>query len=74
VVLTDMMMPGLDGPETIQILRKMNPLLPIIAASGLSTDSQVTKAKSLGVNHFLPKPYTAEALLKVLRQILVEKP
>lgn len=50
----------------------MNPKLPIVAASGLSTDGQVAKATNLGVKHFLPKPYTAGALLKTLRQILQE--
>jgi PAS domain S-box-containing protein len=70
VLLTDMMMPGIDGPATIQVLRKMNPKLPIIAASGLSNDGQVAKVMNLGVKHFLPKPYTAETLLKTLRQVL----
>jgi PAS domain S-box-containing protein len=70
VLLTDMMMPGIDGPATIQVLRKMNPTLPIIAASGLSDDGQVARAMSLGVKHFLPKPYTAETLLKTLRAVL----
>jgi PAS domain S-box-containing protein len=69
-VLTDMMMPGIDGPATIQILRKLNPKLPIIAASGLSNDGQLAKIASLGVKHFLPKPYTAETLLKTLKQVL----
>ena len=73
-LLTDMMMPGIDGPAAIQIFRKMNPRLPIVAASGLSTDGQVAKATSLGVKHFLPKPYTSEALLKTLRQALQEEP
>ncbi len=70
VVLTDMMMPVMDGPATIQVLRRMNPKLPIIAASGLSANGHVANAASLGVKHFLPKPYTAETLLKVLKQIL----
>ena len=71
-VVTDMMMPGIDGPATIQILRKMNANLPVIAASGLSTEAQVAKARDLGVKYFLPKPFTAEALLQVLKQVLTE--
>ena len=73
VVLTDMMMPVMDGPATIQVLVRLNPKLPIIAASGLSADGRVTQAASLGVKHFLSKPYSADALLQVLRQILSAK-
>jgi CheY-like chemotaxis protein len=70
LVLTDMMMPVMDGAATIQVLRKLNPELPIIAASGLSANSQGDQATRLGVSHFLPKPYTAETLLKALRKAL----
>jgi CheY-like chemotaxis protein len=73
VVLTDMMMPVLDGPATIQVLRRMNPTLRIIAASGLGTSAYKARTTSLGVNHFLSKPYTADALLKELKEILAEK-
>ena len=72
-VLTDMMMPGIDGPATIQILRKMNPKLPIIAASGLAAHEHIARAASLGVKHFLPKPFTAETLLKTLKQVLSDE-
>ena len=73
VVLTDMMMPVMDGPATIQVLLRLKPDLPIIAASGLSADGRVTQAAGLGVKHFLSKPYSADALLQVLRQILSAK-
>jgi PAS domain S-box-containing protein len=66
-VLTDMMMPGIDGPAAVQVLKKMNPNLRIIASSGLSTEAQVATAEAIGVKHFLPKPYTAEMLLRTLR-------
>jgi PAS domain S-box-containing protein len=69
-VLTDMMMPIMDGPATIHVLRKMNPAAKIICASGLAANSQLAESASLGVKHFLPKPYSAETLLKILRQIL----
>ncbi len=70
VVITDMMMPVMDGPATIQVLRKLNPRLPIVAASGLPSSDHMAKYASLGLQHFLPKPYTAETMLKVLSQIL----
>ena len=70
-VLTDMMMPVMDGPATIQVLRKLNPAVRIIAASGLSSSGHTA---GLGVKHFLPKPYTAGTLLTALKQIIEEEP
>jgi CheY-like chemotaxis protein len=40
VVLTDMMMPIMDGPATINALRRINPTVKIIAASGLIIDNK----------------------------------
>jgi len=70
VVLTDMMMPVMDGPATIQVLLRMNPNVRIIAASGLSVKDMVAKATSAGVTDFIPKPYTAETLLRMLHKVL----
>jgi PAS domain S-box-containing protein len=69
-VVTDMMMPIMDGPALIQVLQRMNPKMPILAASGLVAEGQVARAARLGIKHFLPKPYTAETLLKNLKQAL----
>jgi PAS domain S-box-containing protein len=70
VVLTDMMMPEMDGLTAIRILRGMDPGVRIIAASGCAADGGGTKLASLGVTHFLPKPYTADSLLVALGGIL----
>ena len=70
VVVTDMMMPVMDGPATIQVLMRMNPLVRIIAASGLGIKDMVAKATGAGVKHFIPKPYSAETLLKTLALVL----
>lgn len=72
-VLTDMMMPIMDGPATIQVLRRMKPTVRIIGASGLSVNGHVAHATRLGVKHFLSKPYSAETLLKTLKQVLADK-
>lgn len=70
VVLTDMMMPVMDGPSTIYALMRINPSVKIIAASGLNANGSVAKASGAGVKHFLSKPYTAETLLQILREVL----
>ena len=69
-VITDMMMPFMDGPATIRALQKMNPRVKIIAASGLGGQDKAAEAASAGVQLFLPKPYTAEKLLKSLARII----
>jgi two-component system, cell cycle sensor histidine kinase and response regulator CckA len=69
-VITDMMMPFMDGPTTIRALRKLKPSLKIIAASGLKANGKAAEAEHLGVTSFLQKPYTAETLLKTLAQEL----
>jgi PAS domain S-box-containing protein len=73
VVLTDTMMPVLDGPATIHAMMRINPSVKIIAASGLNANGNVAKAAGAGVKHFLTKPYTAHSLLKTIRSVLDEK-
>ncbi len=74
VVFTDMMMPVMDGPATIQVLMRMKPDLKIIAASGLNANASVAKALDLGVKFFLPKPYNAQAILTTLQKVLTAPP
>ena len=70
VVLTDMVMPFMDGPATIRALQRMNPAVLIIAASGLGTGQRAGEGPLEGVAVFLNKPYTAEKLLKTLAHVL----
>jgi two-component system, cell cycle sensor histidine kinase and response regulator CckA len=70
VVLTDMVMPFMDGPATIRALQRMNPKVRIIAASGLGAGQHAGEGVLEGVAVFLNKPYTAEKLLKTLAQVL----
>jgi signal transduction histidine kinase/ActR/RegA family two-component response regulator len=74
VVLTDMMMPLMDGTATIQELVRLNPQVRIVAASGLATDTQAAGAAAARVMYFLPKPYTAETLLTAIRAALPPVP
>ncbi|OIR05173.1 blue-light-activated protein [mine drainage metagenome] len=73
VVLTDMSMPVMDGPALISALRRINPRLPIIAASGLNAHGDVERASAAGARHFLAKPCSTEAVLSKLKAVLVER-
>ncbi len=69
LVLMDIMMPNLDGISTIRTLCKLNPNVKVVVMSGLASNSQVVDSIE-NVKAFLPKPYTAKALLDVLHDIL----
>jgi CheY-like chemotaxis protein len=73
VVITDMMMPYMDGPATIRALRRLDPKVKIIATSGLKAEDKISDAAQYGVKTFLPKPYTAEKLLKTVAAVLTEE-
>ena len=70
LVITDMMMPVMDGPATIRVLQRMNPVVRIVAASGLNANGSVMRVANSGVRRFLPKPYTADLLLHTVREVL----
>lgn len=63
-------MPDMDGLATILEMQKMNPQVKIIASSGHTEGDRAIEAASLGVKTFLAKPYTTEALLAALAEIL----
>jgi CheY-like chemotaxis protein len=68
VVFTDMAMPVMDGPSAIVALRSLNPRVKIIGSSGLMDSA--AQAASVGLRHFIPKPYTAAKLLELIAQVL----
>lgn len=70
VVLTDMAMPIMDGPSLIRALKSIDPKVRIIGSSGLTSNAGDSKGAGLGLEYFIPKPYTAEAMLRAIRSIL----
>lgn len=69
IVLTDMLMPAMDGLTTIRTLHKINPKVKIIAISGLATTEKMNAAYDLGIKAFLSKPYTAKQLLQTINTV-----
>jgi len=68
LVLTDMVMPFLDGPATIKALRRLDPDIRIIAASGMSEHE--SQAEEMTGTEFLLKPFTTEKLLNAVERSL----
>lgn len=70
VVFTDMAMPEMDGPELIAQLREMNPDIRIVGSSGLTSMEGLDASAGGPVRHWVSKPYTADAMLSVMRAVL----
>lgn len=69
-VLLDMMMPGMDGPETLVALRSRDSELPVIASSGVPSSKWSAKQPGAQPQTFLAKPYNDEQLLTALTGVL----
>jgi two-component system, cell cycle sensor histidine kinase and response regulator CckA len=72
VVITDVIMPYLDGPTTIRALQQINPGVKVIQCSGLSADEKRVGPKPLTGIPLLEKPYTADTLLVKLGEVLAK--
>ena len=73
LVLTDLMMPLMDGMTLMRALRSMAPDLPIVASTGLGGKADGDELKSLKIVNILHKPYGAETLLRTIRQSLLSQ-
>lgn len=71
LVLLDMIMgDGLNGRETYERILQVQPGQKAIIISGYSKDEDISKARDLGVTHFLEKPVTLPKLSFTIRQLL----
>jgi CheY-like chemotaxis protein len=73
LVLTDVMMPWVDGVVLTRALRKIDPAVKVIASTGQPELSRVDELMALGVKAFLGKPYNAEKLLVTVDTVLKGK-
>ena len=72
-VVSDEVMPELTGTQLTVELRKINPSLPILIASGYGGAGFETRALSAGVNRVLKKPYRMSEIGEVLAGFFAAK-
>ncbi|NJK91719.1 MAG: response regulator [Blastochloris sp.] len=70
LVITDLMMPQMDGCTLARHLKELSPKLPIIGTSGLADTENMTEIKESGIRHLLAKPYTLQSLFNKVNEIL----
>ena len=70
LLLSDVVMPGMDGLELWQRLRRERPDLPALFLSGWASDAVVRHGILEGEVPFLQKPFTADQLGRKIREVL----
>jgi signal transduction histidine kinase len=70
IVILDMVMPGMGGGETFDLLKKMNPRIKVLLSSGYSVDGQAAEILERGCSGFIQKPFLMKALAQKIRLIL----
>ena len=70
LVITDYMMPGMNGLKFIKSLRAMRPSVPVIMITGFTSIENYLKSKSLGVFEYVEKPIRLEEFRRVVTAAL----
>jgi signal transduction histidine kinase/CheY-like chemotaxis protein len=70
LVILDMIMPGLDGGSTFDLIRECQPKIPVILSSGYTLNDQARKIMQKGCNGFIQKPFNLSELSDKIRSVL----
>jgi two-component system cell cycle sensor histidine kinase/response regulator CckA len=70
LLITDVMMPGIDGPTLVRIAREHRPGLKVICISGYTEDTLRQRIPSDSATQFLPKPFGLKQLAELVKQML----
>ncbi len=69
LLITDIVMPGLNGVDLIKKIRRLNHDIPIMVVSGKLNDSLIEQLESNGIRYILPKPINPTRFRKMVQKI-----
>ena len=73
MVILDMIMPEMDGGETYDKMKKIDPDIKVLLSSGYSVDGQATEILERGCSGFIQKPFKIKKLAQKIRDILINE-
>lgn len=73
LVLVEWDLPGMDGLALVRNIREMDKTTPLMMVATEAEKSKVIDAINAGVNNYVVKPFTPEALLERVRQTLARR-
>lgn len=68
-IILDIVMPEVGGIETLQVIKDINPEIPVIMLSSAGTSQKLKQTLELGALDFIQKPYTSEQIKQAVEQI-----
>ena len=68
-VILDIVMPEVGGIETLQVIKEINPEIPVIMLSSAGTSQKLKETLELGALDFIQKPYTSEQIKQAVERI-----
>ena len=68
-VILDIVMPEVGGIETLQVIKEINPEIPVIMLSSEGTSQKLKQTLELGALDFIQKPYTSEQIKQAVERI-----
>lgn len=70
IVLTDLVMPDLDGIEVLKKVKQQDPFIDVIVMTSYGTVSNAVEAMKLGASDYITKPFKRDELVIVIEKIL----
>lgn len=68
-VILDIVMPEVGGIEALQVIKEVNPEVPVVMLSSAGTPQKLMQTLKMGAIDFIQKPYTSEQIKKAVEQI-----
>lgn len=70
VIVTDLLMPGMDGFVLVEKIRMISSTIPVVILSAKASETDMTRGISLGANAFVRKPCKASSLAAVVSNLI----
>ena len=73
IVLLDLVMPGIDGIETLTKIKEIDPTADVIMVSATDKAREATSSIKSGAYDYITKPFDTEAILTVVRRVMEKR-
>ena len=73
LLLSDVVMPGMNGPQVAVKLEKSRPTMKVLFMSGFTDNALTFEDDAMVDAHFIPKPFSPGSILAKVRELIDEK-